>query len=269
MVTWIRTVSEWLGRGAGGRAAQGGDRPPPPEFLYLAGDSYPDDVDAESALCARIPQLLRQPEWLGDTGGRIDRATRIERAARRAAPSGNAVLIGRSSGARAATEIAIRHKLRAVICLGYPFQGPGLVADVARFQHLNHLDSPTLILQGSVDEYGGTEITERYAFSSAVQIRLIEGVAHKLDLSPAGWDRVAEIILDFIAAAPARPEVVDFDEADYLHRHPDVAADVLAGRVASGKAHFVEHGRAAGRQYRLMPIDVDAAPAGGGEKESG
>jgi pimeloyl-ACP methyl ester carboxylesterase len=230
----------------------------PADIYYLAGDSYPNGEDVEAALCARLPMLHRQPDWLGADVGQLDVETRIERAASRLASCRDAVLIGRSSGARVATGIAGRHPVRAVVCLAYPFQNPDHVLQYERFGHLAHLETPTLLVQGCDDEYGGAEITERYGLSAAIQVRLVRGVRHDIRLSPAGWDRLSEMILAFLSDPPAVPDVEDFDEADYLRRYPDVAEAVREGRVASGKAHFMAQGRAEGRRYRLVPLDLDA-----------
>ncbi len=244
---------------------------PTGRLYFIAGDGYPGDIAVEDAVCARIPMLRRQREWLGvPKTGQFDLETRIERAARRLDPSGaaggsdasggsgGAVLIGRSSGARAATLLAGRCSLRAVICLGYPFQPPYQEAqEPERFSHLARIETPTLIIQGTADEYGAADITERFDFSPAVQVRLVAGACHGMELSAAGWDRVVDMIADFVTAAPAAPDVEGFDEADYLRRYPDVAVAVRDGRVASGKAHFVERGRAEGRRYRLVPIDLE------------
>ncbi|MGI4809570.1 MAG: class I SAM-dependent methyltransferase [Janthinobacterium lividum] len=56
----------------------------------------------------------------------------------------------------------------------------------------------------------------------------------------------AEVLaaLEFVAAQAATPleSPAVFDEADYLRRHPDVAAAVAQGVVASGYRHFVQSG---------------------------
>ena len=49
------------------------------------------------------------------------------------------------------------------------------------------------------------------------------------------------------------PEVaarLPFSETDYLKRHPDVAAAVKGGGIASGAAHYERYGRAEGRLPR-------------------
>lgn len=49
-----------------------------------------------------------------------------------------------------------------------------------------------------------------------------------------------------------------FDEEDYLARHPDVAQEVKAGRLASGRDHFLRFGRREGRAFAF----TDEQPEG-------
>jgi glycosyltransferase involved in cell wall biosynthesis len=49
----------------------------------------------------------------------------------------------------------------------------------------------------------------------------------------------------------------DFDEQDYLGRHPDVAAAVARGMFESGFDHFVRNGRKEGRSFMLRPIPLE------------
>ncbi len=225
---------------------------------FLAGDSYPQDEWVEAALCARLPNLRAQAACFEPMGWPTVLAERLEHVASRLDPSPNVVLIGRSSGGRLATILALQRRLRAVVCLGYPFQNPDLVLEYGRFAHLARLSVPTLILQGADDVYGGADLTERYQLSSVVQVRVLAGVGHEPHLSPAGWDQVATLITTFLAGPGFSPasEMAVFDEADYLRRHPDVAAAVAEGRLSSGYAHFVSAGRAAKRRYRIYPTIV-------------
>lgn len=227
------------------------------ECLFLSGDSYPADKDVETELCARIPGLRAQRDWLGERAA-PDLEARLSRASSILESNPNTVLIGRSSGARLATLLALRFKLRAVVCLGYPFQHPDAVIEPERFFHLGQIRIPTLILQGSEDEYGGAEITERYGLSASVEVRILQGIRHDLRLSSAGWDRVGRMVTAFLSDPSDYPMLTDFDEVDYLRRYPDVAAAVADGLVDSGRTHFVQRGRYENRRYRLRAIDVEA-----------
>lgn len=127
------------------------------------------------------------------------RVALLEEALSRA--QGATLVIGRSSGGRVATLVAARRPLRAVICLGYPFQQPGQPPEPARYAHLAHVRAPTLILQGTQDPYGGEEVTRKYAVSPLVRVEFFEG-CHKLRLQRDQWDALAQRILDFCATLP-------------------------------------------------------------------
>ncbi|WPB83536.1 alpha/beta family hydrolase [Sediminicoccus rosea] len=114
------------------------------------------------------------------------------------------VVIARSSGARVATLLATRRRMRAVICLGYPFQRPRQPPEPARYEHLEHVLAPTLILQGIHDSYGGRGILDKYAFSPAVTVEFVDA-CHKFRIPPARWDAIAARILRFCAELPAAP----------------------------------------------------------------
>ena len=116
-------------------------------------------------------------------------------------PAGDVVVIGRSSGARVATLLALRQPVRAVVALGYPFRRPNKADEPDRYQHLAQITTPTLILQGVHDSYGGREILEFYRFSPAVTVEFIEA-DHKLRLPARAWDEIATRILGFCQAAP-------------------------------------------------------------------
>jgi len=228
---------------------------------YVAGDSYPADQAVEATVCAclraALPRILTQREWQGGAPLDRDPAARRDRLADAIGDADDAVLIGRSSGGRVAAMLAAARRVHAVVCMAYPFQAPNKIIEPDRVSVLAGLTVPTLILQGTLDEYGGPEVTERYALSPAVQLRLLPGIGHDFNLSPRGWDRVVAIVLGFIAATtrPPAPTIEDFDEAEYLRRYPDVAAAVTDGRIMSGHDHYLRAGRAEGRRYRLRPLD--------------
>ncbi len=237
---------------------------------YLAGDSYPADRHTEAALCDRLRRhlasLRTQEQWQGvPPGGNGSIAERLARLSAHLGAARDAVLIGRSSGARVASLHAARHPVRAAICIAFPFQSPNLVLEPERYAHLATTAAPTLILQGMEDDYGGAGLTECFPLSPAVQLHLLPGVGHDFRLSSAGWDAVTNLIrafLDAPGAAPA-PTQHSFDEADYLRRFPDVAKAAAAGEVASGWAHYHLHGRRESRRYRQIPLEgpfLAAAP---------
>ena len=227
--------------------------------FYVPGDGYPADRGVQDQICARLrvhlPRLQTQDEWLGPGIATKDQAGRMARLLGCIDGDPGVILIGRSSGARLGTLVAARQRVRAVLCIAYPFRAPGLTLDAGRFAHLAGLTVPTLILQGTVDPYGGADLTENYRLSPAVHVRLIQGLDHDFKVPDKAWDTVAAAMLGFVGRAvqPEAPEAAVFDEVDYLRRNPDVANAVGGGALPSGHAHFLMHGRAEGRPYRLVP----------------
>ncbi len=193
-----------------------GGRPIRGPALYLAGDSYPDDAYVEAALFAALDPFFAAgaihqqnllpagaPTHERDIGRRL---ARLEDVLRQQAAPDEAVLFGRSSGARVATLCAASHEagraVAAVVCVGYPFGAPGQPVEAARVAHLARLATPTLILQGRDDPYGGAEARQAYALSPSVEWRVIEAM-HELHLGVAAWRGLARRILLFLAAVAA------------------------------------------------------------------
>jgi predicted alpha/beta-hydrolase family hydrolase len=92
------------------------------------------------------------------------------------------------------------------LCLGYPFHPPGKPENL-QTAHLETLQTPTLILQGSRDPMGTKEAVEQYALSPAVKIHWAEDGNH--DLAPRkmsgrtteqNWQEATQAIVDFIEA---------------------------------------------------------------------
>lgn len=76
---------------------------------------------------------------------------------------------GKSLGGRMASLIADELGVRALVCLGYPFHPPGR-PDKLRTDHLTHLTTPTLIVQGERDPFGTPDEVEAYDLSSRIRI---------------------------------------------------------------------------------------------------
>jgi len=72
---------------------------------------------------------------------------------------GPLVIGGRSMGGRVASMVADELMdaglVQGLVCLGYPFHPPGK-PEQPRTAHLEHLRTPTLIIQGERDEFGTT-----------------------------------------------------------------------------------------------------------------
>lgn len=174
--------------------------------FFLSGDGYPTDVHVDHELQVRLSWAFSRwtgqkdifhptPEsfCLNDFPRRADHfATYLSKQG----PTTDVILIGRSSGGRLASWYASHHPVRAVICLGYPFQNPLCGPEPVRYVHLAGLAVPTLILQGLRDEYGGRNVVENYALSPMVQVKLLD-TDHNFQPSSEAWDTVARDILNF------------------------------------------------------------------------
>ena len=82
------------------------------------------------------------------------------------------VIGGKSMGGRIASMVADEAAVRGLICLGYPFHPPGNPAKT-RIKHLQALTTPTLIVQGERDSFGGPEEVARYKLSREIQMEWI------------------------------------------------------------------------------------------------
>lgn len=97
-------------------------------------------------------------------------------------PDSKITLIGRSAGAILATKVSLEFPIQQIICLGYPFKHPELGEETYRFEHLAHVNTPTLIVQGERDAYGGREILEKYPMNKSIQI-IFEDLDHDFILT--------------------------------------------------------------------------------------
>lgn len=89
---------------------------------------------------------------------------------------------GKSLGGRIASMIADQAGVRGLVCLGYPFRPPGADAAVAarRTTHLRELRTPTLIVQGTRDPFGGPDEVAGYTLSPRIRVHWIEDGDHSL-----------------------------------------------------------------------------------------
>jgi pimeloyl-ACP methyl ester carboxylesterase len=232
--------------------------------VFLSGDSYPRNPHVEDALSARLaPSFSR---WIGQSGvlrmAGVDGFTTnvpqrlflLDRVLSLLGRPSDVVLIGRSSGARVASTYAEGQNVAAVVCLGYPFREPGRFLEPSRFLHLAETKTPTLVVQGVEDPFGGLDLTEHYALSPSVRVNFVGG-AHEFHLSSGDWDAIAARIAGFCSGVREGRAIErePFDERFYLHAHPDVAEAVSAGYFVSGEDHFTKHGLQERRTFRLMP----------------
>ena len=110
-----------------------------------------------------------------------DRMPKLQAAFREvvAAQRGRVVLAGKSMGGRVATTIADEVGAMAVVVFGYPFHPPGKPTQL-RTEHLEHLRTPTLILQGERDPFGTRDEVPDYPLSAAIRVRWLDDGDHSL-----------------------------------------------------------------------------------------
>jgi len=156
-------------------------------------------------LVLRGLRLLRHPDrWDHFLRHRRDRENDVAYRARALGelvqwlgPGREIAVLARSAGARVATLVADQLGLSRVVCLGYPFRSPTEGPDPARYAHLASLRTPTLILQGIRDEYGGRETAGAYALARRTRLEWID-CGHEFAVANAEWERVRRLLLDFL-----------------------------------------------------------------------
>lgn len=98
---------------------------------------------------------------------------------------GPLIIGGKSMGGRVASMVAdelfASGKILGLLCLGYPFHPPAK-PDQLRTRHLAALKTPTLIVQGTRDEFGTLEEVPNYELSESIELLWLEDGDH--DLKP-------------------------------------------------------------------------------------
>jgi len=89
----------------------------------------------------------------------------------------NLVIGGKSLGGRIASYVADEARVKGLVCLGYPFHPP---RDTKRLRtaHLATLKTPTLILQGTRDDFGTPAEVAGYELSPAIRLLWMEDGDH-------------------------------------------------------------------------------------------
>ena len=88
------------------------------------------------------------------------------------------VIGGKSMGGRIASMVADETGVRGLVCLGYPFHGPGRPMNPDRLAHLENLKTPALICQGARDTLGNAEDVAGYALSPAISVHWLDDGDH-------------------------------------------------------------------------------------------
>ncbi len=98
---------------------------------------------------------------------------------------GPLIIGGKSMGGRVASMIADElfeaDRIAGLLYVGYPFHPIGK-PEKLRTEHLKELRTPTLICQGTRDQFGSMEDVSQYELSSAIQMSWFEDGDH--DLKP-------------------------------------------------------------------------------------
>lgn len=99
--------------------------------------------------------------------------------------SGPLIIGGKSMGGRVASMVAdelhAAGRIAGLLCLGYPFHPPAKPEQL-RTKHLADLRTPTLICQGTRDEFGTRDEVAGYTLSDSIEILWLEDGDH--DLKP-------------------------------------------------------------------------------------
>lgn len=123
---------------------------------------------------------------------------------------GRPVIGGRSMGGRVASMLADDADVAGLACLSYPWHPPAK-PDQPRTAHLEHLRTPTLVVQGTRDPFGTPDEVAGYDLSPAIELLWLEDGDH--DLRPrtavSGFtyaqhlDTAADAVASFVRGATA------------------------------------------------------------------
>ena len=135
------------------------------EFGYMAArrtGTRPPPPKAETVM----PEYIAAVDDLGPTPGPL-------------------LIGGKSMGGRVASMVADAlfdaRRIAGLVCLGYPFHPPGRPTQL-RTAHLKGLKTPTLIVQGTRDEFGVPDEVKTYDLSPSIELLWLEDGDH--DLKP-------------------------------------------------------------------------------------
>jgi predicted alpha/beta-hydrolase family hydrolase len=114
------------------------------------------------------------------------------------------VIGGKSMGGRIASHVADRAYLngqvRGLVCMCYPFHPPGQPLKL-RTAHLAGLRTPTLILQGTRDDFGNRDEVATYNFYPTIRVHWLEGGDHSFKPLKASGRTERQNVDEAIAAA--------------------------------------------------------------------
>jgi uncharacterized protein len=118
------------------------------------------------------------------------------------------VIGGKSMGGRIASLVADEANVAGLVCLGYPFHPTGQ-PERLRVAHLEHLATPTLILQGARDPFGTRAEVETYRLSKSIHVHWLEDGDHSFKprrssgrTEQQNWDEAIAAMDGFVRALP-------------------------------------------------------------------
>jgi len=117
---------------------------------------------------------------------------------------------GKSLGGRMASLIAEESGAAALVCLGYPFHPPGK-PERLRTAHLETLETPTLIVQGTRDALGSALDVSQYHLPPSIRFHWAEDGDHSLVPRKASgrtreqnWTDAIETTAEFLQGQAAK-----------------------------------------------------------------
>ncbi|RWE32545.1 MAG: alpha/beta hydrolase [Mesorhizobium sp.] len=131
--------------------------------------------------------------------------------------TGKLIIGGKSMGGRVASMVAgemfAKGEISGLVCLGYPFHPPGKPEQL-RTKHLAGLKTPTLIFQGTRDEFGTKDEVAGYGLSDAIEVIWLEDGDHDLKSrkSVSGFSTADHLktLAERVKAWVAQPSVSSF-----------------------------------------------------------
>lgn len=112
------------------------------------------------------------------------------------------VIGGKSMGGRIATMVADDAGVRGVVCVGYPFHPPNR-PEKLRTEHLATLATPTLIIQGTRDQFGTADEVATYELSKRIRFEWMADGDHSLKPRKQSGATEAQHLAHAIAVAAA------------------------------------------------------------------
>ncbi len=136
------------------------------EFGYMASRRTPEGKKPPPKAEKVMPEFIAVVDDLGPTNGPL-------------------IIGGKSMGGRVASMVADSlfeaNRIAGLLCIGYPFHPPGRPQQL-RTTHLIGLRTPTLICQGTRDEFGDRYEVGEYGLSDEIELFWLEDGDH--DLKP-------------------------------------------------------------------------------------